>query len=217
MEPSQRWSLAKKVGRLDGMRVWMVGPPGVGKSWLARGSGRETISLTLTEGTSMSELRGHYLLKGQDTLWHGGLVPRAWSLSHQRPTTLVLDELDHAAPESWSFLLQALEDSPKVLLPTGELISPHPSLSVIATSNSVEGVPPALLDRFPIRFHLPEPNPAIKASLPPKVAMLPLNVRQQVAFAKLLPLLPLEEVLACFFDPLTAQEVLHAWNVSLLK
>lgn len=210
--PTPGWEIAGQLTALPGLRVCLIGPPGVGKSRLARGSGTKRVfSLTLTEGTSMGELRGHYTLKGMEAIWHPGLVAQAWSSSHAQPTVLVLDELDHCSPESWSFLLQALDDHPAVLLPTGDVITPAPSLTVIATANSLEGVPAALLDRFPLTLSLPTPHPEIAGSLPSKVAHLPLTTRQQLTLVQLLPSLSIETILRCFFPEPAATEFAQAW------
>jgi len=211
------WELAEQVTSMEGLRVCLLGAPGIGKSRLARGSGRSVFSLTLTEGTSMSELRGHFTLRGMEAIWHPGLVARAWGESHLSPTVLVLDELDHASLESWSFLLQALDDHPSVLLPTGEVIAPASSLTVISTANSLEGVPVALRDRFPITLTLPGPHPAIAALLPPKVAALPLGTRQKLTFLTLIRTgMEIGDILRLFFPAETAEELSRAWIMNSL-
>jgi MoxR-like ATPase len=179
------WFILGKVLDAKTPRVLLYGPPGTGKSltpclW-AQDNNWAFFSVTLTEETPMSELRGHFVLKGQEFVWHDGLIARAWRLSHSHPqgVLVVLNEIDHAGADVQSFLHNALDDPAmaRMDLPGDETISPAVGKVIyVGTMNGrAEDLPDALRDRFPVTIEMPTPNPQALAALPPDLRTLATN------------------------------------------
>lgn len=126
-------------------------------------------SVTLTDMTPMAELRGHFVIKGMDTVWHDGILMRAWRDSQLSRTICVLNEIDHVGADAESFLHNFLDDPEmaRVYLPTGEELVPGPNMQVVATMNGdPTDLAEALNDRFTVKVEIKEPHPAALASLP---------------------------------------------------
>jgi len=162
-----QWELANAVIP-HSRRVLFYGPPSTGKTYFANTVGGVTkddiYSVTLTEETSAAEIRGHFINRGSDTVWHYGPGARAW-LEGKR---FVINEIDRASADALT-LLYALLDDPmfaSLTLPNGETIRPEEGFAVVATMNGVpEDLPEALQSRFPVKFGVNKPNPAAIAAL----------------------------------------------------
>jgi len=168
------WNLVEFALDARCPRSLIYGPPGTGKTmsaflW-AKEHKFECLSTTLTEDTPMTELRGHFVLKGQDFVWHDGLVARAWRMSLTTPVLVILNEIDHASGDTSTFLHNALDDPEmaRLDLPNDETLTPNPGhVMYVATMNGVpEDLSEALRDRFPVKVHIPHPNPAAIKGLP---------------------------------------------------
>jgi midasin (ATPase involved in ribosome maturation) len=126
-------------------RIFLFGPPGVGKTWCAYHHGRignGVYAVTLTPETPASELRGNYMPRGGELIWVDGPVVRAM----RDGVRLVLNEIQHAADDVFRFLHPILEQpaTARITLPTSETVCPAPGFSVVATDNSPpEDLPPA--------------------------------------------------------------------------
>jgi midasin (ATPase involved in ribosome maturation) len=82
---------------------------------------------------------------------------------------LVINEVDHASPDVWSFLLAMLDDFDMIAetLPSGETIKAKAGYHVVATMNGKpEDLPEALADRFTVRLPIDKPNPEAFLALP---------------------------------------------------
>ena len=180
------WYVLNKVLDASTPRILLYGPPGTGKSltpclW-AKEHDWAFCSVTLTEETPMSELRGHFVLKGNEFVWHDGLIARAWRLSHTHPQgiVVVLNEIDHAGADVQSFLHNALDDPAmaRMDLPGDETLSPAVGkVLYVATMNGrPEDLPEALRDRFPVTLEMPTPNPQALAALPADLRTLATNI-----------------------------------------
>lgn len=136
----------------------LYGPPGTGKT--RAGASQDHYSITLTLETPAAELRGHFVPKGNEFLWHDGPALRAW----REGKRLVLNEIDQASGDALTFL-HALLDDPEVArltLPTGETVTPAPGFHAVATTNALDlpmVIPEALLDRFAVRVLVDEHHP----------------------------------------------------------
>ena len=148
-------------------RIYLYGPPGVGKTFVAYLSGRTqrgVYACVLTQETPAAELRGTYLPKGDALVWHDGPVIRAM----KDGARLVLNELSHASDDALAFLHPVLEtpETARLTLPTGETITPAPGFHVVVTDNlPPDGLPPALQDRFDALLEVNEPHPSALARL----------------------------------------------------
>lgn len=156
-------------------RLLTSGPPGVGKSYgpakWAKANGWEFLSITLTDQTPASELRGHFILKGHDFVWHDGLVSRAWRMTNNGTRVLLeINEIVEAGADVEVFLHNALDDPEfaRLDLPNGETLRPTPShLIVVATMNGdPRQLREALRDRFPVKLKIDEPHPDAILALP---------------------------------------------------
>lgn len=199
------WQLFETLMKKRTPRICVWGPPGIGKSYtpwaVASAEEWEFFSVTLTDQTPMSELRGHFILKDNSYVWHDGIIAKAWRLSHKKPVVLVINEIVEASADAEVFLHNAMDDPElaRMDLPNGETIRPHPSnLMVIATMNGrPDNLREALRDRFPVMIEVIEPHPAAIAALPQdlrkfaiaatsaKAGPERMSIRPIAAFAKL--------------------------------
>lgn len=129
----------------------------------------------------MNSLRGHFVLKGNEFVWHDGLISRAWRVSHDHPRgiVVVLNEIDHAGADVQSSLHNALDDPDmaRVDLPSGETLRPAPGkILYLGTMNGrPEDLPDALRDRVPVALEMDRPNPKAVEGLPSDLQTLPSN------------------------------------------
>lgn len=171
------WNLFDQLLDAKVDRLLIDGPPGLGKSYTpwawAQANGWEFISTTITDQTPMSELRGHFILKGHDFVWHDGTIARAWRTSQTgKGVVLELNEINEAGADAEVFLHNALDDPEfaRLDLPTAETLRPRADrLIIVATMNArPEHLREALRDRFPVRIHVNTPHPAALAKISDK-------------------------------------------------
>jgi len=157
------WTLAEiAVAKLS--RVFLWGPPGVGKSYLASRSGSSPVQVTLAEDLTVQELMGHWVPDRIEWHFHLGPVSRAY----QDGRALVLNEIGRASGSVQDFLLGVLDnrDVASLALPNGQLLAPAAGFKVFGTSNTgPDQLDPALRSRFEAEIHLPVPNAALVEEL----------------------------------------------------
>ena len=166
------WPLVERVLMCDAIRsTYLWGPPGIGKTYVAyhKGlAGRSLYAVTLTEETPASELRGMWIPKGGELVWHDGPVARAM----REGGRLTLNELSHASEDVLAFAHPVLENpaTARITLPTNETITPSAGFEVVVTDNvAPDELPPALQDRFETTLEIVEPHPEALALLSPKL------------------------------------------------
>jgi MoxR-like ATPase len=145
--------------------IW--GPPGIGKTYAAFQYGRVAAglySVTITEETSAAELRGHYLFKGAEAVWHDGPM----ILAFREGKRLVINEISHANGDVLNLMWPLLEswETAQLTLPTGETVRPQPGFHVVVTDNCPpDDLPAPLQDRFTVLLPVEHPHPAALSSL----------------------------------------------------
>lgn len=160
------WAIAD-LAVTHARRTLIAGPKGTGKTYTASRGGNpdRVFSVPLDEATQVAELRGHYVPVKGEFVWRDGPVTAAW----RHGARLVLDELDKASPEAYTFLLMALND-PDVasfMLPSMEEIRPAEGFHVVATMNGdPDDLPDLLLDRFEAKIVVKNPHPQSILALP---------------------------------------------------
>jgi MoxR-like ATPase len=169
-EPWDEWSYAEKLLASDRVRTMLLfGRPGTGKTYAALCSGRVengVYAITLTEETSAAEVRGHYVLKGNDSVWHDGPFVRAMRAGGR----IVINEVSNAGGDVQQLLFLVLESaaSAVITLPSGETLRPAPGFHVVATDNQPpERLPEPLRDRLTCVLEIKRPHPAALAGLSP--------------------------------------------------
>lgn len=162
------WKMIEKILAFDGCRtLYIYGPPGVGKTYSAYHHGRVKAgfyAITLTDETSAAELRGHFIFKGGDAIWHDGPFVRAM----REGKRLVINEITNASSDVLALLFPILESFETALLtlPSGETVSPQKGFHVVATDNrSPDLLPEALQDRFMAYIKVEETHPKALAGI----------------------------------------------------
>lgn len=223
--PFDAWSLVNTLIAAPinegSFRICLYGPPGIGKTLTPikqlRAQGYEVFIAGITEETPMSELRGHFVLKGNDFHWHDGVMIRAWRASHgPKPVALIINEIDKSPGDVLSFFHTLLDDPQvaEIHLPTGEVLKPNlDNIRYVATMNGVpQDLPAPLRSRFPVTIGIVEVHPDALASLPTNLQGAaknilenakerPYSIREFRAYDALSKVLPMEQaVLSVFGD-----------------
>lgn len=165
----QIWGIVDSVLEIA-RELLLYGPPGTGKSYAGHSQrgldGRPLYSITLTQDMPAAELRGHYIVKGQEFVWQDGPAIRAWKTGGR----LVINELQKAGPDMISFLLVCLDnpETARLTLPNGDTVKPHPKFQAVGTMNGdpLQDLDSALRDRFPASIEITAPHPGGIARLP---------------------------------------------------
>lgn len=143
-----------------GMNVVLKGPPGVGKSYLAKylcaQTNRPLYRITLSETTYREDLIGHLHLMSSpegdtETQWIDGPLTRA----AREGGVLLLDEINAADANTVAALNAVMEqrETRSLTIPqTGETVTPHEEFRVIATANPGYQGTYELNDAFEDRF-----------------------------------------------------------------
>ena len=170
----ESWNLVERM-LASGEHVFLSGPPGAGKTHaaqhLACNDSMHVVNVTFTEDMPSAELRGHYIPKGGEFVWHDGPLVDALRHANGTPIRLVFNELSIINSDCTSFLLSMLDgkDVLRITLPSGDVVTLPEGARVqaVGTANdTIDNVRPALADRFALRAHITCPSAAALASLP---------------------------------------------------
>lgn len=123
----------RRVLELDeNVHVLLVGPPGVAKSLILKEIERLPGAYFITAGTATK-------VGIRDLIFE------------EEPRYLIIDEIDKVEdPKDLSALLTLMEDQRIVITKHGLRESKHVKCTVFAAANSIERMPPELLDRFEV-------------------------------------------------------------------
>lgn len=149
-------------------RIVLYGPPGTGKTFAGLTAGDMSAGawrLVCTEDMTNGDVTGSFMPNSDGSFsWVAGAALKAWEGNGTTGGRLVADEIDKAGGDVAATLLAMLdgEDSASWEHPeTGRIHRPKPGFSAVMTTNieNMEELPPALLDRFPVRIRIDQPHP----------------------------------------------------------
>ena len=154
-------------------RLLLFGPPGLGKTYAALrlATSGPAERLTCTEDLTSAEVTGSWMPVGSGRWeWREGPGIRAWRANEGRGGRLVVDEADRASGDALSTLLLICDspDSARWRHPeSGEWVKPGEEFTAVVTTNSLtlEEIPVALRDRFPVAVYIDRPHPGALQSL----------------------------------------------------
>lgn len=160
------WEIASNAIQ-HSARTLLYGPPGTGKTHIAIHCDTQPVyTVTLTEETPDSELRGHYIPSENGFVWQDGPAIKAW----REGARLILNEIDKASPQAQQFLNVILDDAAttaRLNLPNNEEVRPALGFKVVATMNGEPlDLPESLRDRFPVKVNIDKIHPEAIAALP---------------------------------------------------
>lgn len=149
-------------------RVLLYGQPGTGKTYyclnrhLATPSNpmRRAYRLLCSNDMTKGDIEGMWKPNAERWEFAESVCLTAWRSGGR----LILDELDQAGGDALTGLLAIVDSDGSTVMnhpETGEEIRPQGGYQVIATTNAMKlsDLPPALLDRFPVRININTPNP----------------------------------------------------------
>lgn len=163
------WEIYADLLSWDGARVLYVsGPPGIGKTWLAYKHGRidrGVWALTLTPETPATDLVGGFRPNANGIEFADGPALAAMRAGGR----LVVNEVTHGSEDVYSILHPILEshETAMLTLPDCSTVKAAPGFHVVLTDNMApDSLPFALRDRQFAKVALREPHPDSLALLP---------------------------------------------------
>lgn len=117
--------------------LYITGPTGAGKTAAVK-QVAAVLRMPVFETTGHArletpELVGHYVLKGEGTVWQDGPL----TLAMKRGGFFLLNEIDLLDPSTAAGLNTVLDGSPLLIPETNEIVRPHPAFRFIATANTI--------------------------------------------------------------------------------
>ena len=157
-------------------RIILFGPSGIGKTYAGLNMGNVeggAYRLVCTEDMTNADVTGAFMPNERGTFtWNYGSAVKAWEGNGITGGRLIVDEVDKASGDVFATLL-AMLDSPESATwenpETGRIHRPRDGFTAIMTTNieSMDELPTALADRFPVRIRINTPHPTALLRLSP--------------------------------------------------